>query len=71
MSLIEILAEVEHLSDADRTELARHLRARELANDPHYVADVSARLDRALKGDGIVEEEEVRRVSSNRGLARD
>jgi hypothetical protein len=69
MSLSEILVEVENLSDADRMELARYLRARELAKDPKYVADVSARLDRALKGEGIVEDEEVRRRLSNRGLA--
>ena len=68
MSLSEILAEVENLSAADRTELARYLRARELATDPQYVADVSARLDRALKGEGVVGEEEVRRLVSNRGL---
>jgi len=69
MSLTEILAEVERLSEADRAELARRLRARELANDPQYLADVSARLDRALKGEGLVGEEEVRRRLTERGLS--
>jgi hypothetical protein len=63
MSLAEILAGVEQLSDSD-------LRARELANDPQYAADVSARLDRALKGEGVVGQEEVRRLVSNRGSAK-
>jgi hypothetical protein len=60
MSLTEILAEVDRLSVAERAELTRRLRARELAEDPQRTADASARLDRALRGEGVVGEEELR-----------
>lgn len=50
MSLTEILAEVDRLSATDRADLTRRLRARELTEDLQRTADVSARLDRALRG---------------------
>ncbi|HSI16016.1 MAG TPA: hypothetical protein VK961_28465, partial [Chthoniobacter sp.] len=59
-----ILAEVDLLSAADRTELTRRLRARELADDPLHLADASARLDRAFHGEGAFGEEELRRRPS-------
>jgi hypothetical protein len=65
MSLTEILAEVDRLSAADRAELTRRLRARELVEDPQRTADVSARLDRALRGEGVVSEDELHRRLSN------
>lgn len=61
MSLTEVLAEANRLNADDRAELVRHLRARELAEDPRRTAEVSARLDRALRGEGIVAEEDLRR----------
>ena len=59
MSLAEILEEVDRLTDAERIELARRLRARELATDEKRTADMSARLDRMLAGTGAVTEEEL------------
>lgn len=59
MSLTEILAEVDRLSAADRAELTRRLRARELAEDPQRTADASSRLDRALRGEGVIREDEL------------
>jgi hypothetical protein len=60
MSLAEILEEVDRLTDAERVELARRLRARELAGDPARTADMAAQLDRMLAGEGVVAEEELR-----------
>lgn len=59
MSLTEILAEVDRLSATDRADLTRRLRARELAEDLQRTADASARLDRALRGEGIVSGDEL------------
>lgn len=69
MSFPELLEAVDHLDDAERAELARRLRARELAADPARLADLSARLDRMLAGQGIVTEDEVRAKLRARGLA--
>ena len=68
MSLTEIIAEVDRLSAADRAELRRRLRARELADDPQRTADVSAKLDRALHREGIADEEVVRQRLAERGF---
>jgi hypothetical protein len=69
MSFAELLAAVARLSDAECTELARRLRARELANDPARTADMSRRLDRTLAGEGVVTEEEFRARTKGRSLA--
>ena len=59
MSLAEILEEVDHLTDGERTELARRLRALELAGDAKRTADMSARLDNSLAGKDSVTEEQL------------
>ena len=56
MSLAEILEEVDHLTDGERTEPARRLRALELAGDAKRTADMSARLDSMLAGKDSVTE---------------
>ena len=56
MSLAEILEEVDHLTDGERIELARRLRALELAGDAKRTADMSARLDSMLAGKDSVTE---------------
>lgn len=68
MSLAEILAEVDRLTDAERAELARRLRAHELASDPARTAALSARLDRLQGGTGGVPEKELRGRLQDRGL---
>ncbi len=70
MSLAEILEEVERLTDGERTELARRLRARELAGDAERTADMSARLDGMLAGGEAVSEEELHARLRTRGLGR-
>ena len=69
MSFTEILAEVDRLSDAERAQLTRRLRARELAADPARTADLAARLDRTLAGRGLVDEEQLRARLGHRGAA--
>ena len=59
MSLAQILEEVDHLTDGERTELARRLRALALAGDAQRTADMSARLDRTLAGTDVVTEEQL------------
>ena len=59
MSLAQILEEVDHLTDDERLELARRLRALELARDAKRTADMSARLDRTLAGTNVVTEEQL------------
>ena len=69
MSFTELLSEVDRLSDAERAQLARRLRARELASDPARTADLAARLDRTLAGRDSVDEEQLRARLGHRGAA--
>ena len=59
MSLAQIIEEVDHLTDGERLELARRLRALALAGDVQRTADMSARLDRTLAGTDVVTEEQL------------
>ena len=59
MSLAQILEEVDHLTGEERIQLARRLRALELAGDSKRTADMSARLDRTLAGTNAVTEEQL------------
>jgi hypothetical protein len=70
MSLAQILEEVEYLTDDERIELARRLRALELAGDAQRTADMSARLDRTLTATDVVTEEQLLSRLRTRGLAR-
>lgn len=54
---------------AERTELAHRLRARELAGDESRTAEMEARLDRMLAGEGVVTEEELHAKLCVRGAA--
>ena len=59
MSFAQILEAVNHLTGSERLELARRLRALELAGDAARTADMSARLDRTLAGTDAVTEEQL------------
>ena len=67
MSLAQILEEVDHLTDGERTELARRLRALALAGDAQRTANMSARLDSTLAGKGVVTEEQLPARLQTRG----
>ena len=67
MSLAQIIEEVDHLTDGERLELARRLRALALAGDAHRTADISARLDRTLAGTDVVTEEQLLSRLQTRG----
>ena len=69
MSFTDLLEAVDHLSDSERTELGRRLRARELAGDASRTAEMASRLDRMLAGEGIVTEEELHAKWRARGGA--
>ena len=69
MSLADLLEEVDRLSDADRTVLSRRLRARELTGDATRTAEMAARRDRMLAGEGAVDEMELRARIEARGAA--
>ena len=69
MRFSELLAEVDRLSDEERAQLTRRLRARELAADPARTADLAARLDRTLAGKDSVDEEQLRARLGHRGTA--
>ena len=67
MSLAQIIEEVDHLTDGERLELARRLRALALAGDVQRTADMSARLDRTLAGTDVVTEEQLHSRLQTRG----
>ena len=67
MSLAQIIEEVDHLTDGERLELARRLRALALAGDAARTADMSARLDRTLAGTDVVTEEQLHSRLQTRG----
>ena len=67
MSLAQIIEEVDHLTDGERLELARRLRALALAGDVQRTADMSARLDRTLAGTDVVTEEQLLSRLQTRG----
>ena len=67
MSLAQIIEEVDHLTDGERTELALRLRALALAGDAQRTADMSARLDRTLAGTDVVTEEQLLSRLQTRG----
>ena len=69
MSFTDLLEAVDRLSDSERMELARRLRARELAGDESRVAEMGVRLDRMLAGEGVVTEEELHAKLCVRGAA--
>jgi len=59
MSLAQILEEVDRLTHEERIEVARRLRALELAGDAKRTADMAARLDRTLTGTDMVTEDQL------------
>lgn len=69
MSFAQILEEVDRLTEEERRELARRLRARELAGDAKRTEDLSARLDKTLAGTGVVTEEQLHSRLRTRGFA--
>ena len=69
MSFADLLEAVDHLNESERAELGRRLHARELAGDASRTAEMAARLDRMLAGEGIVTEEELHAKWSVRGGA--
>lgn len=57
MSMAEIKQEISKMTDAERREISQFLRSLSERDDPEWAAELDARCDRVLRGEGYGVEE--------------